>query len=228
MTKNEDGTVESSRSRRDFSEIDFTNNQRELELLKLQLNSNEGVNLKGANLTGVNLEGANLFTADLTGANLFGANLSGADFEGANLTETDMRLVKLVRTGFDKTIFEGANIKGIIAVEGFPNADSYIEESFTYDGKIFKFRFPPGASEFQELLEAKDKRDIFLEKIALPKYNEESERRQGSKNNIFLVQAENTTLIMEVEKMTDGFSDSRVKKLLEGLDLNYFDFEDEH
>ena len=56
----------------------------------VDLGSERGIRLKGANLRGADLQGANLKNANLRGANLWTADLQGASLQGADLQGTSL------------------------------------------------------------------------------------------------------------------------------------------
>ena len=71
-----------------------------------------GANLDRANLRGANLDGANLLWANLRGANLIGANLEGANLRGANLDRANLRWANLDGANLDMANLRGANLSG--------------------------------------------------------------------------------------------------------------------
>jgi len=64
-------------------------------ILKTNLESLSGANLRGANLSDANLRGANLRDADLIDADLIDADLRGADLSYADLRGADLRYADL-------------------------------------------------------------------------------------------------------------------------------------
>jgi len=61
------------------------------EAIEQSKTQNNGIFMRGANLSGANLSDADLSDADLRDADLRGANLSGANLSDADLSDADLR-----------------------------------------------------------------------------------------------------------------------------------------
>ena len=103
-------------SDRDLSNIDFSPETIQEEVaLRAQpawlSRSEEGLNLKGANLQGAILMSVDLREADLRNANLQGAILIASDLEGANLVGADLAGANLMNTRLQGAKLGFANLE---------------------------------------------------------------------------------------------------------------------
>ena len=110
-------------------------------ILKTNLESLSGANLRGANLSDANLRHADLRGADLRYANLRGANLRSADLRHANLSGADLIVLQIdlwtayittnhIRIGFQsRTLSEWENFTDEEISEMHPGALEYWNEN---------------------------------------------------------------------------------------------------
>ncbi len=79
--------------------------------------------LKDADLRAANLRGAQLQDARFQRAQLQGASLMEAQLEQADFSDSKLGLARLDHASVSKTVFEGADLNNVIAVQSnpFPN-----------------------------------------------------------------------------------------------------------
>ena len=81
-------------------------------------NSDDPIDLSGANLSGAVLDQVNFGQADLSNANLSGVkmdsgNLSGANLSGANLSQADLSYSAMSRANLSGANLSGTNLNGV-------------------------------------------------------------------------------------------------------------------
>jgi len=82
------------------------------EAIEQSKTQNNGIFMRGANLSGANLSDADLSDADLRDADLRGANLSDADLSDADLSDADLRGANLSGANLSDADLSDADLRG--------------------------------------------------------------------------------------------------------------------